>query len=161
MVYYHVGLLAGRARGLAARYRNTHSGVGKGDALANAPCGPGRGETGFPLLFRSGAYAAAPHNDRMNNEFFLGGHRGAAAARLYAQTLPAGRLCSPQTLIRGAHNAAMTMGYLWEGRPLPGPPPLGFKGGQNIRANVVYTALECPGARLWSPLSSFAGEGRG
>jgi len=27
--------------------------------------------------------------------------------------------------MRGAHNAAMTMGYLWEGRPLPGPPPLG------------------------------------
>ena len=23
------------------------------------------------------------------------------------------------------HTAAMTMGYLWEGRPLPGPPPLG------------------------------------
>jgi len=26
--------------------------------------------------------------------------------------------------MRGAHNAAMTMGYLWEGYPLPGPPSL-------------------------------------
>jgi|GEM_PF-1339828 len=43
------------------------------------------------------------------------------------------------------------------------PIPLheGFKGGQNIRANVAYTALERPRAWLWSPLSSFAGEGEG
>ncbi len=27
--------------------------------------------------------------------------------------------------MRMADNAAMNMGYLWEGRPLPGPPPLG------------------------------------
>ncbi len=27
--------------------------------------------------------------------------------------------------MRMAHNAAMNMGYLWEGRSLPGPPPLG------------------------------------
>ncbi len=40
-------------------------------------------------------------------------------------TPPAGGLFSPQTPIRGAHNAAMTMGRLREGRPLPGPPPLG------------------------------------
>ncbi len=33
------------------------------------------------------------------------------------------------------------------------PIPLheGFKGGQNIRANVAYTALERPRAWLWSP----------
>ncbi len=49
----------------------------------------------------------------------------------------------------------------WEGATLPNPPSGRFKGGQNIRANVVYTALECPGARLWSPLSSEAGEGEG
>ena len=63
--------------------------------------------------------------------------------------------------MRMAHIAAMTMGYLWEGRPFPGPPPLGFKGGQNIRANVACTAWERPRARLWSPLSSEAGEGEG
>ncbi len=27
--------------------------------------------------------------------------------------------------MREAHTAAMNMEYLWEGRPLPGPPPLG------------------------------------
>ncbi len=41
------------------------------------------------------------------------------------------------------------------------PPPAGFKGGQNIRANVACTAWERPRARLWSPLSSEAGEGEG
>gem|GEM_PF-2852674 len=48
------------------------------------------------------------------------------------------------------------------------PPSLtGFKGGQNVRANVVCTALERPRAALVSPLrqaqrrlSSFAGEAR-
>ncbi len=38
---------------------------------------------------------------------------------------PPGGLCSPQTPMRGAHNAAMNVGHLREGRPLPGPPPLG------------------------------------
>ncbi len=32
--------------------------------------------------------------------------------------------------IRGAHTAAMTMGHLWEGRPLPGPPPPGGETGR-------------------------------
>ncbi len=33
----------------------------------------------------------------------------------------------------------------------PVPSPSGFKGGQNIRANVAYIALERPRAWLWSP----------
>gem|GEM_PF-1973338 len=57
------------------------------------------------------------------------------------------------------HNAAMTMGYLWEGRPLPGPPPLG-EGTGRLPAG---RGLGKPGCPIPQPLVGAAGAppGRG
>jgi len=71
--------------------------------------------------------------------------------------LPAGRglgkpgfpVCSPQTVVRIAHNAAMNMGRLREGRPLPGPPPLG-EGTGRLPAG---RGLGKPGFPICSPQS--------
>gem|GEM_PF-2015911 len=51
--------------------------------------------------------------------------------------------------MRGAHNAAMNMGYLWEGRPLPGPPPLG-EGTGRLPAG---RGMGKPGFPVFSPQS--------
>ncbi len=96
----------------------------------------------FPGLY-SVVRAAAPHNARMKITL-----PGRAAP---SQTLPTGGLCSPQTPIRGAHIAAMTMGYLWEGRPLPGPPPLGEGTGRLPAGKGVGK----PGFPVCSPQARF------
>jgi len=55
-----------------------------------------------------------------------------------------------------AHNAAMTMGRLWEGRPLPGPPPLG----EGTGLLPAGRGMGKPGFPVFSPQSCHTGRGR-
>ncbi len=55
--------------------------------------------------------------------------------------------------MRGAHNAAMTMGHLWEGRLLPGPPSLGEETGRLPAGR----GMGKPGFPMSQPLVGAAG----
>jgi len=68
---------------------------------------------------------ATPSQTLPAGGLFPGRGQGRGGAAPLRPNPPAGGLCSHQTVMRMGHNAAMTMGHLWEGRPLPGPPPLG------------------------------------
>jgi len=105
-----------------------------GEGTGRLPAGRGLGNPGFPIcspqtVMRM-AHIAAMNIGRLREGRPLPGPPplGEGTGRL-----PAGRglgkpgfpICSPQTVMRIAHIAAMNIGRLREGRPLPGPPPLG------------------------------------
>ena len=79
--------------------------MGKPGFPISLPLGRGLGKAGFPILQPLLGAASTPHRQGDGETWF-----------------PHMFTSGP---MRMAHNAAMNMGYLWEGRPLPGPPPLG------------------------------------